>query len=147
MSEIIKHNDLLLGMIIRASSPTNGVDFFTPDEFQQQIGILKLPKDHRFQPHIHNEIKREIFFTYETLVIRKGKLRVDFYDTEKNYLFSDIVSSGDILLLAEGGHGFKVLEEIDFVEVKQGPFLGEKDKFKFEMLPDELVRMRSESNL
>tara|TARA_B110000495_G_scaffold187766_1_gene187439 strand:+ start:126 stop:569 length:444 start_codon:yes stop_codon:yes gene_type:complete len=147
MSEIIKHNDLLLGMIIRVSDEKDGLNFFTPDEFQQQIGILKLPKDHRFQPHIHNEIKREIFFTYETLVIRKGKLRVDFYDTDKKYLFSDIVSSGDILLLAEGGHGFKVLEEIDFVEVKQGPFLGEKDKLKFEILPDELVRMRSESNL
>ena len=147
MSEIIKHNDLLLGMIIRVSDEKDGLNFFTPDEFQQQIGILKLPKDHRFQPHIHNEIKREIFFTYETLVIRKGKLRVDFYDTDKKYLFSDIVSSGDILLLAEGGHGFKVLEEIDFVEVKQGPFLGEKDKLKFDILPDELVRMRSESNL
>ena len=147
MSEIIKSKGLLLGMIIRSSEGQKGVNFLTPDEFQQQIGILKLPKDYRFQPHIHNEIKREIFFTYETLVIRKGKLRVDFYDTEKKYLFSDIVSSGDILLLAEGGHGFKVLEEIDFVEVKQGPFLGEKDKFKFEMLPDELVRMRPESNL
>ena len=146
MSEIIKHNDLLLGMIIRVSDEKDGLNFFTPDEFQQQIGILKLPKDHRFQPHIHNEIKREIFFTYETLVIRKGKLRVDFYDTDKKYLFSDIVSSGDILLLAEGGHGFKVLEEIDFVEVKQGPFLGEKDKLKFDILPDELVRMRPESN-
>ena len=144
MPEVIKHNNILLGMIIRKSDEKEGVNFFTPDEFQQQIGILKLPQDHRFQPHIHNKIKREIFYTYETLVIRKGKLRVDFYDTEQNYLFSDVVSAGDILMLAEGGHGFKVLEEIDFVEIKQGPFLGEKDKFKFDILPDNSVKLRNE---
>ena len=144
MPEVIKHNNILLGMIIRKSDEKEGVNFFTPDEFQQQIGILKLPQDHRFQPHIHNKIKREIFYTYETLVIRKGKLRVDFYDTEQNYLFSDVVSTGDILMLAEGGHGFKVLEEIDFVEIKQGPFLGEKDKFKFDILPDNSVKLRNE---
>ena len=144
MPEVIKHNNILLGMIIRKSDEKEGVNFFTPDEFQQQIGILKLPQDHRFQPHIHNKIKREIFYTYETLVIRKGKLRVDFYDTEQNYLFSDVVSTGDILMLAEGGHGFKVLEEIDFVEIKQGPFLGERDKFKFDTLPDNSVKLRNE---
>lgn len=144
MPEVIKHNNILLGMIIRKSDEKEGVNFFTPDEFQQQIGILKLPQDHRFQPHIHNKIKREIFYTYETLVIRKGKLRVDFYDTEQNYLFSDVVSTGDILMLAEGGHGFKVLEEIDFVEIKQGPFLGERDKFKFDILPDNSVKLRNE---
>jgi hypothetical protein len=131
-------------MIIRSSEGKKGVNFLTPDEFQQQIGILKLPEGHRFQPHIHNKIKRKIFYTYETLVIRKGKLRVDFYDTEQNYLFSDVVTEGDILMLAEGGHGFKVLEEIDFVEVKQGPFLGEKDKFKFDILPDSSVIFRNE---
>lgn len=131
-------------MIIRSSEGKEGVNFLTPDEFQQQIGILKLPEGHRFQPHIHNKIKRKIFYTYETLVIRKGKLRVDFYDTEQNYLFSDVVTEGDILMLAEGGHGFKVLEEIDFVEVKQGPFLGEKDKFKFDILPDSSVIFRDE---
>ena len=144
MPEVIKHNNILLGMIIRKSDEKEGVNFFTPDEFQQQIGILKLPTGHRFQPHIHNKIKREIFYTYETLVIRKGKLRVDFYDTEQKYLFSDVVSAGDILMLAEGGHGFKVLEEIDFVEIKQGPFLGEKDKFKFDILPDNSVKFRNE---
>jgi hypothetical protein len=144
MPEVIKHNNLLLGMIIRKSDEKEGVNFFTPDEFQQQIGILKLPDGHRFQPHIHNKIKREIFYTYETLVIRKGKLRVDFYDTEQNYLFSDVVSEGDILMLAEGGHGFKVLEEVDFVEIKQGPFLGEKDKFKFDMLSNSSVKLRNE---
>ena len=144
MPEVIKHNNILLGMIIRKSDEKEGVNFFTPDEFQQQIGILKLPTGHRFQPHIHNKIKREIFYTYETLVIRKGKLRVDFYDTEQKYLFSDVVSAGDILMLAEGGHGFKVLEEIDFVEIKQGPFLGERDKFKFDILPDNSVKLRNE---
>ena len=122
MPEVIKYNSLLLGMIIRASEGKNGVNFLTPDDFQQQIGILKLKSGHRFQPHIHNKIRREIFYTYETLVIRKGKLRVDFYDSEQNYLFSDVVTEGDILMLAEGGHGFKVLEEVDFVEIKQRSF-------------------------
>ncbi len=48
-----------------------------------------------------------------------------------NYIFSEILCSGDIILLSKGGHGFEVLEDIEMIEVKQGPYSGDKDKTKF----------------
>jgi hypothetical protein len=66
------------------------------------------------------------------LFLRKGKLRVDFFDECQNYLESRILESGDVILLATGGHGFEVLEEVEMFEVKQGPYAGESDKTRFE---------------
>ena len=82
-------------------------------------------------PHVHNPVKREVHFTKEVLFIRKGKLRVDFYDDRKKYLESRILEAGDVIILATGGHGFEVLENVEMFEVKQGPYAGESDKTRF----------------
>ena len=69
---------------------------------------------------------------------------MDFYDDYKDYLESRILEEGDTILLTSGGHGFKVLEEVEMIEVKQGPYSGEKDKIRFESISDEEVRFRKE---
>ena len=56
---------------------------------------------------------------------------MDFYDSDQCYLESRILEAGDVILLATGGHGFEVLEEIEMIEVKQGPYAGEVDKTRF----------------
>ena len=58
-------------------------------------------------------------------------MRVDFYNEQKNYLESRILETGDVILLITGGHGFEVLEEVEMIEVKQGPYVGEADKTRF----------------
>ena len=144
LKEII-HNKKLYALIIKETyQKKKGISFFTENNANQQIGFMSHPKNYFIKPHKHQKRETKIFITSEVIILQKGKLRVDFYDTEQNYLFSDVVSAGDILMLAEGGHGFKVLEEVDFVEIKQGPFLGEKDKFKFDLLPDSFVKFRNE---
>jgi mannose-6-phosphate isomerase-like protein (cupin superfamily) len=67
----------------------------------------------------------------EVLIIKRGRLRVDFYDRDKAYLQSRILNAGDIILLAAGGHGFEVLEDLEMIEVKQGPYTGDRDKTRF----------------
>ena len=69
--------------------------------------------------------------TQEVLFIKKGVLRVDFYDEYEDYLESRDLHAGDMILLVSGGHGFQVLEEVEMVEVKQGPYAGENDKKRF----------------
>ena len=64
--------------------------------------------------------------------MRRGKLRVDFYNSQREYVNSNVLEAGDVLLLIAGGHGFEVLEDIEMIEVKQGPYLGEQDKTRFE---------------
>jgi hypothetical protein len=81
--------------------------------------------------HVHTTVRREVFYTQETLFIRKGKVRIDFYSQQKEYRTSRILGSGDVILLISGGHGFEVLEELNMVEVKQGPYAGDADKIRF----------------
>ena len=121
----------LLGMIIRAEFREPGIHFFTPNELSQQLAFMRHPSGKLIEPHVHNPVPREVQFTQEVLLIRKGKLRVDFYDTDQRYLESRILGPGDVILLIQGGHGFEVLEEVEMIEVKQGPYVGERDKTRF----------------
>ena len=137
--ERIIFNDSLLGIIIRTEYVKDGIAFFTPDDFSQQLGYMNRPKDYVIAPHVHNLVERKVDLTQEVLFVKSGKVRVDFYDNDKRYLESRILSKGDIVLLAHGGHGFKMLEQSEMVEVKQGPYCGEMDKVRFESTDDEAI--------
>ncbi|WDE95970.1 hypothetical protein PQO03_09615 [Lentisphaera profundi] len=119
-----------------------GISFFTPDEFSQQLAYMKHPQGKLIKPHVHNAVERNVQFTQETLVIKSGKLRVDFYTQEQDYLESCVLESGDVILLAAGGHGFEVLEELEMIEIKQGPYAGEMDKTRFEGIKSNQVRIK-----
>ena len=90
-------------------------------------------------PHVHNEVRREVLYTKEVLVIKKGKLRCDFYSDDREYIKSIELFSGDVILLASGGHGFLCQEDTEMYEIKQGPYAGEKDKTRFEPISDERI--------
>lgn len=122
----------ILAIIIRDDFDTEGIDFVTPGDYSQQLAYMHHPKGHVILPHIHKKVKREILYTREVLFIKSGKIRCDFYSDDKNYLKSIILYSGDIILLVSGGHGFECLEETKMVEVKQGPYVGEDDKVRFQ---------------
>jgi mannose-6-phosphate isomerase-like protein (cupin superfamily) len=83
------------------------------------------------EPHYHNAVQRNVVFTQEVLVIKKGKLKVDFYDDDLKLSETRILETGDVILLSAGGHGFEVLEDLEMIEVKQGPYEGEGDKTRF----------------
>jgi len=140
MIEYIKEGDKILSIILKRNFQKDGIEFFTPPEFSQQLAYMKRPKDYVILPHIHNPVQREVFYTKEVLFIKSGKVRVDFYDENKNYLKSVILGEGDVILLAHGGHGFKMLEYTEIIEVKQGPYAGDMDKTRFEPINDSQVR-------
>lgn len=131
MIQKILHNNKILSIIIRRDFKKEGIEFFTPDDFSQQLAYMKRSKNYVISPHVHNIAVREVQYTEEVLFIKSGKVRVDFYDDDKNYLESAILMAGDVILLARGGHGFEMLEESEIIEVKQGPYMGEKDKTRF----------------
>lgn len=131
MIENILHANTLLALILRADYHAEGVQFFTPNDFSQQLGYMNRPQGYVIPPHVHNPVAREVQFTKEVLIIKSGKVRVDFYDDDQHYLESRILSQGDIVLLAFGGHGFEMLEETEIIEIKQGPYAGDADKTRF----------------
>jgi hypothetical protein len=136
MIEWIKNSDITLGIIIRNTFKTNGIEFFTNDNDSQQLGYMNRPQNYGIQPHRHNLVQREVHLTQEVLFIRSGKVRVDFYNNDQSYIESRVLNSGDIILLSDGGHGFKMLEDSEIIEVKQGPYCGDRDKVRFNAVDD-----------
>jgi len=131
--EEVFHKETQLALIIRSEFQidSNTIKFFTPDSFSQQIGLMNRPKGYIIEPHFHQRVKREVLYTNEVLLVKKGLIQVDFYDESKKIITSKIIKSGDILLLIKGGHGFTILEESEIYEIKQGPYVGEEDKLRF----------------
>ena len=131
MHENIVHEGRTLAVLLHAGYRAEGIRFFTPDDFSQQLGYMNRPEGYVIPPHVHNPVAREVHYTKEVLFIKSGMVRVDFYDDDQNYLESRILNQGDVLLLAFGGHGFEMLAPTEMIEVKQGPYAGDADKTRF----------------
>ena len=133
MIKNIKYKNKTFGFIITYKKK-KGVNFLTPNNLSHQIGFI--------QPHWHHKNSRIINYTSEVLIILKGKIRVDFYTKKEKYLFSKIISKNDIVILIDGGHGFKILKPTEIIEVKQGPYSQKKDKKIFKPIDDLKVKLK-----
>jgi hypothetical protein len=141
--EFIRDNDMILAIIIPHDHVGDGINFITPENFSQQLAYMHHPVGKIIQPHVHRPLKREVSYTQEVLVIKRGKLRVDFYNPDQVYLLSRILGPGDASLLALAGHGFEVLEEIEMLEIKQGPYGGgDADKIRFEPVSADKILLK-----
>lgn len=129
--ERIEHNGEMLALIVRDEYSKPGLSFFTSSDFSQQLAYMQHPAGKVIDAHIHNPVRRSVTYTQETLFIKRGRLRVDFYDSQQTYLKSRELKAGDVILLIKGGHGFEVLETLEMIEVKQGPYAGDQDKTHF----------------
>ena len=143
MIEKILYKNKLFALIVRGKYRNKrGVNFFTSKSNTQQFGYMKHKKDYIIEPHRHNKRLTRILTTTEVILLLKGVLRVDFYENKKKYLFSKIIKEKDIIMLVHGGHGFKVLKNVEMIEVKQGPFSLSSDKTKFNKVDEKKIRIR-----
>ncbi len=131
--ELIKHKDKLIGLCIRKNHEWEKTEFLTSDDFFQQIGLLYYDTGQDVKAHAHYKVPRTVDFTQEVLFCISGRILFTFYDAEDNWrnLESCELTGGDVLCLFGVGHGAKALEPTRLIEVKQGPFLGEKDKYYY----------------
>lgn len=128
-----------LALVLRANFQVAGLDFLTPDESNLQLGVMSRPKSEYIHAHVHEHLERQITGTQEVLYLQTGKVRIDLFTRDHEYVSSIELNPGDFVLLSEGGHGIEVLEESRLVEIKQGPFAEGKDKTRFiHELPNEL---------
>ena len=86
MVETIRHAEIILAIVIRRGFRRDGIEFFTPPEYSQQLGYMKRPAGYVIRPHLHNEVRREVMQTKEVLFIKSGRVRVDFYDGGRRFL-------------------------------------------------------------
>jgi hypothetical protein len=131
MKEEIKYKGELLAIIIKGSYFPEKTEFITPETFKQQVGFIVYDKDKSIEPHIHHEFCRSLKGISEVLILKKGKVRVDFYSQKKKYIESRDLLPEDVLILISGGHGFHFYEQGVFLEIKQGPYIGPQEKERF----------------
>ena len=143
MIENIIHKKKLYALIVRKKfRKKKGVNFFTSRDATQQFGYMKHKKNHLIMPHKHNKRLTKILITTEVIILLKGILRVDFYNEKKKYLFSKKIYDGDLIMLTNGGHGFKVLKDVEMIEVKQGPYSLSSDKVKFNKIDEKKIKIK-----
>lgn len=143
MKEQIEDNGRLLALIVRADYNPDGIEFITPETFKQQVGFIVYDENRDIEPHIHHEMPRSLKGTSEVLILKKGHVRVDFYSQEKEYRESRELFPGDILILVSGGHGFHFYQHSVFLEIKQGPYIGPREKERF---PSAYIKERIKDN-
>ena len=132
MIQKITYKNKILALIVKNKYiKKKGINFFTDNKLSQQVAYMNHKKGHVIQPHIHKKRLKKVYDTSEVLIVLKGSMKVDFYNNKKKYLFSKILIKNDIAILLTAGHGFKILKNCKFIEVKQGPYNPIKDKFKF----------------
>jgi len=144
MLEQVYHSTHLQAIIIRSNYRAEAIEFFTPGNFSQQLGYMNRPKGYIIDPHVHRLVERKVTLTQEVLYIKTGKVKVDFYDDDQQFLESRILYQGDVILLAAGGHGFEMLEASEIIEIKQGPYCGDEDKIRFTVTQDKNPTTKSE---
>ncbi len=139
----INHKKKLYALIVDNNyRKMRGVNFFSSNDLPQQFGYIYQKKNHIIPPHTHRKRSTKVFITSEVLIILKGILRIDFYDLKQKYLFSKIIKKGQIIFLLHGSHGFKVVKDLQMIEVKQGPFKKNMDKIKFLPISEDKIRIK-----
>jgi quercetin dioxygenase-like cupin family protein len=129
--ETIAHSGKTLCIIIRAKPIPGATTFYTPNDFNLQVGKVVYPAGGEIPRHTHRAVNRTVHNTSEVLVVQKGRITVDLYAEDHTFLCSREMGGGDVIVLMSGGHGFRLIEDTILLEVKQGPYGGlqEKDRF------------------
>ena len=143
MIEKVLHKNKLFALIVRRQfRKKSGINFFTPTDATQQFGFMKHKKNHFIKPHKHNKRMTRILRSTEVILLLRGTLRADFYNNNNKYLLSKIINERDIIMLIHGGHGFKVLKNVEMIEVKQGPYYLASDKVRFKAIDEKKIKFK-----
>ena len=129
--EHICWNDQPLAYIIRDELLPDNTTFLTPPKFKQQVGFVVYPRGGTIERHVHRRLERHLVGTSEVLIVRRGRCEIDLYNDDRELVATRELRTGDAILLISGGHGFRMLEDTVFLEIKQGPYIGVDEKERF----------------
>jgi hypothetical protein len=129
--EQILYKDTPLAYIIRAEISPQQTTFLTPPQFKQQVGFVVYPAGGEIHRHVHRPLERHLIGTSEVLIVRRGRCEIDIYNNDRALVTTRELCEGDIMLMVDGGHGFRMLEDTVLLEIKQGPYTGLEEKERF----------------
>lgn len=128
MIDFVDYLGIRYAIIIPSNYSKDGIEFFTEQNYSQQLGYMKRPANYSIRPHKHNLNKRTVQKTQEVLFIKSGMIKVNFYSNDGKLVGKRQLEKGDVIMLCEGGHGIEFLVESEIIEVKQGPYSEKLDK-------------------
>lgn len=136
MSQVVeyKDGDVVLARHIPCDLAwRDGLQFFSQDPEFMQVGTWGYGEGKNLLPHIHNEVKRDVFWTQEVIYVRKGAIEAHIFNTKEEKVADVSVGEGDVIILLRGGHGYTIKENgTQVLEVKNGPYVGpELDRRRF----------------
>lgn len=121
----IPNSNVVLATLISAKHNDNSkykTEFLTDDSQSIQVGILYRQAGTVVQPHQHLPVQKQVVGTQEVLIIKSGHVVVDIYDLSGNFVSAKPLRTGDIYIQYCGGHAFHFITDVQFVEIKQGPY-------------------------
>lgn len=134
MPEIRSEKGELLAVHLpaQAASVQQGSQFYSADEDFIQLATHRYSAGKEFAAHQHYPVERQATLTQEVLILQEGALQAAIFDLKKKMVASFTLEKGDVIILLKGGHGFTVLaDNTQFIEVKNGPYLGAAvDRFR-----------------
>jgi hypothetical protein len=122
--ETIEHNGRRYAEIIWADTRVEKTTFFSPEQSSFQFGLLAHEAGFVEPPHYHREFERTIRDLQQMFVVQRGVVAVDLYADDGTHMRELILRAGDGIALIHGVHAIRVLEDMQAISVKQGPFLG-----------------------
>lgn len=129
MIEVIEHQGTRYAEVLRAGTKVEKTQFFSPAGSSLQFGLLAHEAGFVEPAHVHHPVKREIRDLQQMFVVQRGVVAVDFFGPGGRKVAEVTLRTGDGILLVDGAHSVRVLEDMQCISVKQGPFLGaENDK-------------------
>lgn len=118
----------LLAIIVRRTFSGQKHNFLTPSVSSLQLGVNFYGAGETIRAHRHKRQRRLIDRTQEFIFVAQGSATMFLYDERDVLVRRSRLNTGDCVLLASGGHGFKIREKTKIIEIKQGPYLPENDK-------------------
>lgn len=132
--ESVEYNGTKYAEIIWAQTRVEQTTFFSPPESSFQFGLLAHKAGFVEPPHYHKPISRVIDDLQQMFVVQRGIVAVQLFDDDGGLLREIIMHPGDAIVLIHGVHAIRVIEDMQCISVKQGPFLGtENDKINVEV--------------
>jgi hypothetical protein len=123
--ERITHKDITYAEIIWAEVTAEQTRFFSPAESSFQFGLLAHKAGFTEPAHYHKAVSKHVLDLQQMFVVQKGVVAVEFH-TEEGEMFREVIlKQGDAILLVDGVHAIRVIEDMQCVSVKQGPFTGD----------------------
>ena len=124
--ELVEYNGVKYAEIIWGDTRVEKTTFFSPPDSSFQFGLLAHEAGFVEPPHYHKPITRTISDLQQMFLVQRGVVVVELYSDQGDLLREIEMHAGDAIVLIHGVHALRVLEDMQCISIKQGPYLGEE---------------------